>query len=330
MLGLAVLAAPWEGKATPVVTESSDNTGLGYLDAPSMAPGHMLRTNPLFLIPQRVPEGDWQTEVGVHWANVWDYAKDKYLIDGEWVRADVKALYAISDRLFVGGVLPVIGRTGGWADSSIESFHSAMDMGDDGRRSFPRDRSVVEFREQGTMRTLASGDDWGIGDVAGFAVWKITQGGSLCPALALQVLVSLPTGDADELEGLGASSVSVGGTASKRLGNGPALVFGGLDFSYARADEFKGLALHKDEYSGLVGLAYEYSSTLALFAQNLITSPLAEDLGEFAKSTFELSLGFKWRVTGASVVEFAVEENIVEFRNSPDIAAHLAWNTAWL
>ena len=96
-----------------------------------------------------------------------------------------------------------------------------MHTGDAGRDRFPRNNTVVELRDHGEVRTLEKGDAWGIGDVAGFAVWQVSPGGPILPALTMQMMVSLPTGDETELQGLGKPSVSLGGVASKRLWNSP-------------------------------------------------------------------------------------------------------------
>lgn len=326
---LALMVGAGYGMASPVTSTAVDNTGLGYLDTPSLAPGHILRASPLFAGPQYGMEGDWQTALGVHWANIWNYDQERYRIDGEWYRIEAKVSYAISDNVSVGGLAPVIGRTGGGVDSLIEGAHRSMNSGSAGRQRFPRNESVVEIRRDGVVQTLAKGDDWGLGDLAGFVVWRASPGGAFWPALTLQLVASLPTGDEAELQGLGEPSVSVGGVASKRLWGSHVLAFAGLGFSYGRVDDFEGITLYRDEYSGLVGLSYECSSSLALFVQNLSTSRLAEDYGAFSDRSHELSAGFKWRTDESSMVEFAIEENILEFRNSPDIGAHLCWSTAW-
>lgn len=62
------------------------NTGLGYLTAPSLAPGHFLMPASFFVLPEFGINGANRFDVDVHWANVWNYDPDNYVIDTEWVR----------------------------------------------------------------------------------------------------------------------------------------------------------------------------------------------------------------------------------------------------
>jgi len=112
---------------------------------------------------------------------------------------------------------------------------------------------------------------------------------------------------------------------SKRLGRSPFILFGGLGFQYCTADDLNGLELHKEEWAGLAGFEYQYTPKLSLIAQYLGSSPVAKDFFAFSDPTHEVSVGFKWRITRDTTVEFAVVENILIFNNSADIGVHLCF-----
>jgi hypothetical protein len=135
----------------------------------------------------------------------------------------------------------------------------------------------------------------------------------------------LPSGDEYELRGLGAPSIALSAVASKRLGGSPVILFGGVGFQYCTADDIAGIEIQNEEWSGLAGLEYQYTPSLSLIAQYLVSSPVAKDYYAFSDPTHEVSVGFKWRITRYTTMEFAVVENILIFDNSADIGVHFCF-----
>jgi hypothetical protein len=304
---------------------ADDNTGLGYLTAPSLSPGHILRPSSIFILPMLDAKGTERIDFDLHWANVWNYKSDQYLIDGEWIRSNIRYSYALKDSLSVGLTLPIIGRTGGFADSTIENFHSAFRLGNANRDTTPRNQSLITVTDGGDTYTVVEGESWGIGDVSAFAVTRITDGSSVCPAVTIQGEVSFPTGDQRELRGMGAPALSVSTVASKRLGKSSFIQFLGAGFQYCDSDDITVIRFRNEQFSGLAGLEYQYSGTFCLLIQYLVSSPVAENYYAFSKPCHEVSAGFKWRVGRNTVMELAVVENVVVFQNSEDIGIHLAF-----
>jgi hypothetical protein len=324
-LSLVLLGIPADSFAVDGDNDSRDNFGLGYLTAPSLSPGHILRPSSLFVLPVSGPAGSRWVDLDVHWANVWDYAQDKYLIDGEWIRSNVRLTYARTDTLSAGVALPIVGRIGGFADPLIESFHNTFHLGNSHRDEFPQNHALVNVRTDGAIHTVAEGNAWGIGDVSGFVASRISNGTRVLPAITLQAQLSLPTGNKDELQGIGAAALAMGAVASKRLGDSPFIVFGGLGSQYCPSDNIAGLELHRMEWSGLGGVSYQYTPSLALIVQYLGSSPVARDAYAFSDPCHEVSGGFKWRTTDYATLEFALVENVATFKNSADIGAHLCF-----
>jgi len=300
-----------------------ENSGLGYLTVPSLSPGHIVRPSSMFLLPNSVHKGSLEMSFDFQWANVWCYEPGKYMIDGEWIRSNTRIHYGLNDSVAIGFVVPVVGRTGGFSDSTIESFHRIFQLGNSQRDEFARNQCLTTGISNGTTQSFTRGESWGIGDVALCAVVK-RPGTRVIPSLTLQFQLSLPTGDDEQLEGLGSPSISVSAVASKRLWSSPVIVFGGAGFFYCEDSELSGMKLHREEYSGLLGIEYEYTSSLSLVIQSLGSSAVAVDYYEFSKPCYELSFGAKWRISDSATVEFAVVENMVSFKNSSDIGMHLA------
>lgn len=307
---------------------SYDNIGLGYLTAPSLSPGHILRPSSLFVLPICSSEGLYRIDLDTHWANIWNYEPDEYLIDGEWIRNNIRFSYALKDTLSLGLVVPIIGRTGGFADSFIEDFHNTVNFGNAHRDEFPQNNSLTGGNSNGQKLIVSKGDSWGIGDVSLFMASRLSDGNDILPALLMQGQISLPSGEENELRGLGSPSIALSAVAAKRMGGSPFIVFGGLGFLYCPSDEIAGLELHNDEWTGLAGLEYEFTTSLALITQYLRSSPVAKGYFAFSDPSHEISVGFKWRITRSTTVEFAVVENVLIFDNSADIGVHLCFGSS--
>lgn len=302
--------------------EVCNGDGLGYLTSPSSSPGYILRPSSIFLQPGRAKRNSFEGSFDMQWANVWCYDPDHYMLDGEWIRADARIQYGLTDDFSMGVVLPVMGRAKGFADSAIENFHDTFGLSNADREQFPQNQSRIWVKtDDGATRDVAEGESWGIGDVAVFAVMK-NPGWWATPSIMLQC--SLPTGDEEDLEGLGSPSLSLSSVAAKRIGKSPVHAFAGIGVSYCPEDELAGIELNPFVYSGLLGLEYQIASRWSLVTQMLSSSPMAEDFGEFSDPCHELSAGFKWRTGESGIMEFAVVENLFSFKNSSDIAVHFS------
>ncbi len=304
---------------------SCGNTGLGYLTAPSLSPGHILRPSSFFVLPILSARGAERVDFDCHWGNVWNYTPNEYMIDGEWIRSSLRYSYAVKDDVSVGLALPIIGRMGGFVDSAIERFHSAAGLGNANRKEFPRNRSLITVTDQGVDRVIARGESWGIGDVSAFVVSSLTEGTYGLPAVSVQGEVFLPTGNEDELRGMGAPAISLSSVASKRLWTSPLILYLGAGIQYCDADDVAMIRIRDEQVSGLAGLEYQYSQSFSVLVQYLISSPVAKHYYALAKPSHEVSFGFKWRVGSDAALELAVVENVAVFQNSADIGVHLAF-----
>ena len=316
-----LLSRAADNSDTPAPT--TDNLGLGHLTAPSLSPGYILRPSSLFVLSAFRPRGSSRLDFDLHWANVWAYEPGEYRIDGEWWRGCARFTYTPGDRLAAGLALPIIGRTGGFADGAIEGFHQVFGFGTAHRDEFPRNHTETSVRLNGENKVLNAGDSWGLGDVTFFLASRLSDGDALLPALSLQGELSLPTGDSEAWRGLGTIAAGLSLMASKRLGRSPFLFFGGLSLQYTPTDDITGIEMHREVWAALAGLECRLTPSFSLLAQYLGSSPIAKDFFAFSEPCHEVSAGFKWRLRPTTTVEFGVVENILIFDNSADIGAHL-------
>lgn len=325
-VGLAAIAfTAWISLPATCASSVSDelSPGLGALNAPSLSPGHFLRPSALFLVPDSgaFNKGDWGVDIAVHWANIWNYDEGKHVVDGEWLRTSVKLNYTLTDAVMLGMDVPFVGRTGGFADSLIEGFHDTFGFGNEHREEFPRNQSVIK-RNNGANDVLTEGDAWGIGDVSLSLAWRVFESSKASPALFLLAQWSVPTGDADALQGLGENSLAVGTFLSQRLGRLPLSLFCGLGMQYCEGDLPGGIENCDHIFTGLGGAEWMCCRSFSLIVQYLGSSPIAKNYSPFSDSVHEVAVGFKWRATDATTLQFAFVENMVTFVNSADVAAH--------
>ena len=305
------------------VAGAGDGVGLGHLDVRSLSPGHLLRPNMTLAGTEPMAAGAWSVRAGGAIGNLWLHREGAYTIDGEWIALDARVSHALTDTLRLSVAVPVLGRTGGFADGAIEGFHEAFGLGNAGREEHPRNQLLMDMDGTGDGRRVDS-ESWGLGDIPVFASWKTTPLGDRGPVIFLGGGASLPTGDESNLEGLGVPLWGASVLAFQRLGRSGWILYGGGSVSYADIEEVFGIRLHRTEVGGLLGLQVRLGADTALLAQYLHTSPVARDYYSFSDSTHEVHLGVKHRLGPRTVAELAFLENILRFDNSMDVGLAMA------
>lgn len=214
--------------------------------------------------------------------------------------------------------LPWVGHSGGFLDGAIKDWHSVLGLSNSARET-PNDRLELRYERDGTTYFDLSTSSSGPGDVRLSAAYA-------WPAVTLRAGVKLPTGDAAELTGSGAT-----------------------DFSVAAYLDRKASFLQRDlEYSGFVGvlvlgegdvlpdfqrstvpfggLALRWHTTekLALTTQWYVQGSYFDiDIDEIGGTTLQLGVGADYRFE-CIAIRLAIAEDIVGAA-APDFALHLSF-----
>ncbi|MCE9599966.1 MAG: DUF3187 family protein [Spirochaetia bacterium] len=93
--------------------------------------------------------------INLRWMNVWSYQRSQFLIDGEEVQLEPNLRWAISDTLQVGVSVPVVAHGGGALDSSIETFHKMVNVGQNYRNQYKRNTFNVSYEPLGRLYALS-------------------------------------------------------------------------------------------------------------------------------------------------------------------------------
>jgi hypothetical protein len=301
------------------------NTGLGHMDIRSLSPGHLLRPNAsVALMPGG--DGSFTLDLTFDWGNVWNFDEDYFVIDAEWLLLSARGTMRITDRLGIGFVLPFSIRSGGVMDTVIEDFHTAVGLDNDDRDRLPKNGVHIRvMNNDGEIFDLNSGHT-GLADIPLLVSYRLTRGGDLCPALALQTGVTLPVGSKDQLEGMGQPVVSVNLLGTKRILRSPCLVFASAGASYCRTDQIAGIDLIELEGTAVLGIEWQLSRRESLLVQYLYSTPVAEDYHDFSEPVHEFNVGLKRVLSDGTVLEASFTENAFILNNSIDVGLHVGFS----
>jgi len=313
--------------ATGAFAQESPNPNrtLGPIYAPTMSPGNMFRPPGYIASPSGARPGQWILITAFSWVNTWNVKSDHYMIDGEWMELSVRLSRLLTRRLEAGLYVPLLGRTGGFADRGIESFHNSFGFGNQRRQEYPRDRTVIDIRTKEGNRFCRSGDHWDLADMALFAAYTLTSGGPVMPSVHAVATVTIPTGDEREFSGWGDPVYGTGWLLTKRWGHSPLLLFSGASVTYSSRNRMFGVPVHHTQYSFLAGCEFQQTPRLSWIVQHLTTTAVARDYYDFSKNTYELNVGVRLRTGGSGIWEFSFQENLFNFNNSADVGVHLAY-----
>lgn len=122
-------------------------------------------------------------------------------IDGEVTRVALRGVYGFSERLSAALEVPWVSFSALDFDGGIESFHRALGLPDVFRSDYPRGRfEIVRQRAGGRIEFDDRRPSAGLGDMTASLRYRDRLGALLVSA---DLVVKLPTGDADEYRGSG-------------------------------------------------------------------------------------------------------------------------------
>ena len=251
---------------------------------------------------------------------------ENYVFDVELAQLDVTLHYKFTEHWGGYLVLSGVNYSGGFLDSSIESFHDALGFDDNGRPAV----------ERNAVNLIA---DLNNADIAVFDA--PTNGGLLDPTIGvrysspqqlkgwnfvLEAAAKLALQGEEEFLSTGKSDYGVQATLQR---------FGDHHAWYVSAS-----AVYYDGRSSITPTDPQVVPTLVLgyerklndkthlvlqtYISDSIYSKEDTQLNELLDTKLQLSLGF-YRRMGRGVLSFAFTENLQNFNNTPDVGLQLGW-----
>ena len=255
---------------------------------------------------------------------------DLYMFDGELARLNLRLSYGITDtlQLTVGTTLQTQG--GGFADSSIESFHGSFRFANAERDYFPQNHYQLFMRFGGHQLFV---DGASANPVFGDTTCELklrTRNRWHGWLSAVSMTVKAPTGSRGNLASSGRWDAQLAGHASRRLGPG----WLHLDLAYTALggiDNLPGFAVD-NLWTFVAG--YELWSPhrrvnwilQATAATSAFRGTTPSDL---ARPSYLILGGARVPAGRQGTLTFALVENVVELDNSADLVLHLGYSRAF-
>lgn len=248
-------------------------------------------------------------------------------IDGESQRIELAFGHGLGNGWEIGARVPWIRHSGGSLDGFIEDWHDAFGLPDGGRPGARRDRLRFEYERNGRAQLDFDSAAEGIGDVQLDAAYSLLR--SSVTAVALDLTVSLPTGDAGRLTGADATQVGATLAATRYELFGLPLTATGnigalwLDRGDVLADRQKDVV-----WSGAAELGWAVADAWRLKLQvNAHSALYRSDLEELGDTAVQLLLGGSVRLAPRWYVDVAVGEDIA-VDTAPDVTFQVALKAA--
>jgi hypothetical protein len=257
------------------------------------------------------------------WNNYFDVEPKRYVIDAEALRFTVSAAYGITSRLELQAAFPLSYRGGGILDRFIENFEGLLGVPNEQRKQAPRNRYLILIHGNDGQTFERSGADsgWGIEDATATLRYRLAVGTETTPAVTASVILKIPAGRAASLFSSSGYDFAGGFSVGQRVGRFN--LYGSLVGIHYATTQIVSVEFRPNQFSLFTGAEYRYSPRTSWLLQTLVTSPGAKHFGDFSKSSYEITLGFKHLLSANLLLEASVLENLFIFDNSPDMGFHV-------
>ena len=261
------------------------------------------------------------------WVSVWGGSDANIQLDYEMLQTNVALAYGLSDTVQIEGELLSRSRFGGGMDSLVVAFHDLLGVEQGGRDLVPRGEFTFRLEErESTLPVTMDTTDRGVYSrgIGVTAQHNLTCGRGKLPAFSYSGTMRYETRDSGDFNGGSNLDVGVSAAASRRYG----IVYPYLTLGYTwfGREDFRGLMLRDTQWTVLAALEFRIHQRMALILQFLKTQGVVEDFDPFSQASNEITIGYKWELPKAGIIEIGLVENIFTFGNSPDFGLHVGFS----
>jgi hypothetical protein len=295
--------------------------------------------NPLlagFGLPSTMPSNhgsDVSSRIDFYWGStalIQEQGNEALLVDAETREARVTLQGTFMDGNFhskFGWQLQVPYRYtgGGSLDSFIDSWHDAFGLPDGARSALPRDQIGIAYTRAGTRQLNVTSSSRGLGDIQ--AALGLELHDSPITSLSAWLNVKLPTGDADELTGSGATDVSLV-LAGRRQLSRHWTAFGQAAATYLGDGDVLTDQQRRVVWSGMAGVSAGVWRGLSLKAQVDAHTAAYDSNLDFLSEAVILTLGGDYRFNGDWRLDLGVSEDLA-VEHSPDVVFVVGVKKDW-
>ena len=273
---------------------------------------------PLPLPARLASDGAGRYGLVVNWSNTATEESSgrwEATIDAETFDLRLRGEYAFGERWSVMGELPWRSIGGGSLDGAIESWHDFWGLPEGDRKNMPQDRYLIEAQVDGQTVLLYDDDASGIADIPLRVGYQLLADEK--SAVSAWLSVDLPTGDADDLLGSGATDVVASVAAQSQVAE-HWQVFGQFDVAWLGDGDIVPQYQESWVVAGLAGVTWNAWRALDLTVQ-LYANSQVFDIPVTGLSGDAVVLGFggTWRTEHGWRFDIGMNED-VQVDASPD------------
>lgn len=288
---------------------------LGPLTIRSLSPAQSLRFSPIPRSPYGLPEHQTELQFNIAVASIFIEEPGQYLMDFHFtdtrlaIRRGFKnnwsAEISFNNRRIINAYL----------DGPTKDVHDFFGFDQNGREEVEENDSQIFIPSYNI--DLGKEIRGSFSKTIGLSIQKVLVDKSVrWPAIAINFNISYETLSNGFIED-GSTDYGVQFSIAQKRSSG--YVYGNISFTRFGSDNWGGVPLSEDQFSGLLGYELTAGANQAFIVQYLFSEGVVEDLGALEEYSHEIHLGYKWR-TDSLLWEAGIVENIVNFDNSPDVA----------
>lgn len=304
------------------------NVGYGPFHYTSLAPFPSLRPGLEARFPQSLSADSFDLRLTESWVKNQAVESD-WQMKFEILRSNVALAWNVSDHVRVEAAVDSGHRTGGGLDALILGFHDAFGIAVGARNQFSRNENRIEIRPpDGGPPIIVDETDPQPFEQAMLLSFQhiLTYGDDVAPAVSWSLTVRrhLDEGDIDPQ-----GPVDLSGSLGLVKEIGPFHLYVGGAFSWFGREEFFGLKLRTTQWTAMAALEFNVIAEFSVIGQFLATSGAIDRYQHLSTPSYEVTAGFKWEFVKGMVLDLAIVENVIDFKNAPDFGVHGGLTFRW-
>ncbi len=245
-------------------------------------------------------------------------------LDGESIRLSFTLRRAIGNHTEIGAELPLVGHHNGILDNFIEGWHKMLGLSNTERNQSPSNVLNYAYTRDGATVLNIQSPENGLGDIRLFGARQLHNDDR--SALSLHVSLKLPTGDANRLNGSGATDLAISAAYSHQYQlsrwqynaffNGGVLLLGD-------SDKFANIQ-RRSVLFGSAGVIWNATSNIDIIAQlDSHAGFYRSALDQLSNNTLQLTVGGVIHLTSTTQLDIGVGENLFT-DTTPDFLLNIA------
>ncbi len=229
--------------------------------------------------------------------------------------------YGLKENWMLRIQLPYIEHSGGFLDSSIDTYHQTLGLPEGIRPDFPQDQIIINVHQNNEEQININSAQGSLGDISIQLAWQAQQ--TAQSALSYWLSLKLPTGDENKLTGSGATDIAAWASADFKLTD-TRWLYGQAGLLYMSDGRILKNIQNNWAVFGNSGIKFQPWDSIELKAQLDFHSAFYNSELEFLDHIIQLTFGGSYIINKKHKLDFAIAEDIKDSA-SPDVNFNISW-----